>query len=78
MTGGFSGPGGPGSGPFDEFLACFFGGDPRRPVQRVDIGRLLLDGRLERGRHVRVDQNDGSLTFGVTDAQPAPAISPAG
>jgi ATP-dependent Clp protease ATP-binding subunit ClpC len=43
MTGGFSGPGGLGPGPFDEFLARFFGGDPRQPVQRVDIGRLLTD-----------------------------------
>ncbi|MDQ3885577.1 MAG: ATP-dependent Clp protease ATP-binding subunit, partial [Actinomycetota bacterium] len=43
MTGGFFGPGTPGSGPFDEFLARYFGADPRRPVQRVDIGRLLTD-----------------------------------
>ena len=31
-----------GSGPFDEFLARFFGpGTPRRPAQRIDIARLM-------------------------------------
>jgi ATP-dependent Clp protease ATP-binding subunit ClpC len=31
-----------GSGPFDEFLARFFGpGTPRRPAQRIDITRLM-------------------------------------
>lgn len=45
MTGGVFGPGGLGPGSFDEFLARFFGGGPeqRRPMQRVDIGRLLTE-----------------------------------
>ncbi|GGM80476.1 ATPase AAA [Longimycelium tulufanense] len=43
MTG-FFGPGGFGQSPFDDFLARFFGaGAPRRPVQRVDITRLMSD-----------------------------------
>ena len=42
MTGGFYGPGEP--GPFDEFLARFFGAEAgRRPVQRVNIGRLMSE-----------------------------------
>ncbi len=42
MTG-FFGPGGGGS-PFDDFLARFFGGsDPRGPMQRVDITRLMSE-----------------------------------
>jgi ATP-dependent Clp protease ATP-binding subunit ClpC len=38
-------PGGDfGSGPFDEFLARFFGGQvPGRRIQRVDIGQLLTE-----------------------------------
>jgi ATP-dependent Clp protease ATP-binding subunit ClpC len=41
MAGGLYGPGGFGSDPFEEFFARFFGGVPRRPVQRIDIGRLM-------------------------------------
>ncbi|GLZ03455.1 ATPase AAA [Actinomadura sp. NBRC 104412] len=41
MTGGLYGPEGFGSDPFEEFFARFFGGVPRRPVQRIDIGRLM-------------------------------------
>jgi ATP-dependent Clp protease ATP-binding subunit ClpC len=41
MTG-FYGDEGFGSGPFDEFLARFFGpGAPRQPSQRIDITRLM-------------------------------------
>ncbi len=33
-----------GASPFDEFLARFFGGSvPQRPVQRIDIGRLMTE-----------------------------------
>ena len=59
-----------------------FGARPlRRTIQReVDnrLSALLLDGRLDRGQHVRVDQKDGSLTFDVTNPQPAAPIAPAG
>ncbi|GAA2406533.1 ATP-dependent Clp protease ATP-binding subunit [Actinomadura vinacea] len=42
MTGGLYGPGNHDPDPFEEFFARFFGpGMPRRPVQRVDIGRLM-------------------------------------
>ncbi len=36
----FFGPGGPGSSPFDDFFARFLGGQGR-PMQRVDITRLM-------------------------------------
>jgi ATP-dependent Clp protease ATP-binding subunit ClpC len=37
------GPGDQGAGPLDDFLARFLGGGPvpQRPVQRIDIGKLL-------------------------------------
>ena len=42
MSGGFYGPEGSGSSPFDEFLARLYGsGGQRRPAQRVDIMRLM-------------------------------------
>jgi len=42
MSGGFYGPEGSGSSPFDEFLARLYGaGGQRRPSQRVDIMRLM-------------------------------------
>jgi len=43
MTNGFYGPEDFGSSPFDDFLARIYGasGGPRRPVQRVDITRLM-------------------------------------
>ena len=42
MSGGFNGPEGSGSSPFDEFLARLYGaGGQRRPAQRVDIMRLM-------------------------------------
>ncbi len=43
MNSGFYGPEGFGSSPFDDFLARIFGpgGGPPRPVQRVDIMRLM-------------------------------------
>jgi ATP-dependent Clp protease ATP-binding subunit ClpC len=44
MSGGFYGPEGSGSSPFDEFLARLYGaGGERRPVQRVDIMRLMSE-----------------------------------
>ncbi len=32
-----------GASPFDEFLARYFGATPRRPAQRVEIGRLMTE-----------------------------------
>src|SRR5580693_1148176 len=44
MSGGFYGPEGSGSSPFDEFLARLYGaGGQRRPAQRVDIMRLMSE-----------------------------------
>ena len=40
MTSGFPGPQGPGSDPFEEFLARFFAGQQPGPRQ-IDIGRLM-------------------------------------
>ncbi|MDD7967454.1 ATP-dependent Clp protease ATP-binding subunit [Actinomycetospora lemnae] len=42
MTSAF-GPGGPGSGPFDDFLARFLGGASPRGVQRIDITQLMTE-----------------------------------
>ncbi|MDD7938779.1 ATP-dependent Clp protease ATP-binding subunit [Actinomycetospora lutea] len=42
MTSAF-GPGGPGSGPFDDFLASFLGGASPRGVQRIDITQLMTE-----------------------------------
>ncbi|GAA3985428.1 ATP-dependent Clp protease ATP-binding subunit [Actinomadura viridis] len=48
MTGGPYGSEGFGSDPFEEFFARFFGpGVPRRPVQRIDIGRLMNEDARE-------------------------------
>ncbi|MQA97099.1 MAG: AAA domain-containing protein [Streptosporangiales bacterium] len=48
------GPGGF-EGPFDDLLARFFGaGAPRRPVQRVNIGRLLTEAARELVRDAAV------------------------
>ena len=32
-----------GASPFDDFLARYFGGTPRRPANRIDIGQLLTE-----------------------------------
>ncbi|MDD7919566.1 ATP-dependent Clp protease ATP-binding subunit [Actinomycetospora callitridis] len=42
MTSAF-GPGGAGSGPFDDFLASFLGGSSPRGVQRIDITQLMTE-----------------------------------
>ena len=42
MTSAF-GPGGPGSGPFDDFLARFLGGATPRGAQRIDITALMTE-----------------------------------
>ena len=42
MTSAF-GPGGAGSGPFDDFLARFLGGVSPRGVQRIDITQLMTE-----------------------------------
>ena len=42
MTSAF-GPGGAGSGPFDDFLASFLGGASPRGVQRIDITQLMTE-----------------------------------
>ena len=42
MTSAF-GPGGPGSGPFDDFLARFLGGASPRGGQRIDITALMTE-----------------------------------
>ncbi|NMO89157.1 ATP-dependent Clp protease ATP-binding subunit [Actinomycetospora sp. TBRC 11914] len=42
MTSAF-GPGGPGSGPFDDFLARFLGGASPRGAQRIDITALMTE-----------------------------------
>ncbi|HEY2223357.1 ATP-dependent Clp protease ATP-binding subunit [Actinomycetospora sp.] len=42
MTSAF-GPGGPGSGPFDDFLARFLGGASARGDQRIDITALMTE-----------------------------------
>src|SRR3954470_19005230 len=47
MTSAF-GPGGPGSGPFDDFLARFLGGASPRGVQRIDITQLMTDPARQR------------------------------
>jgi ATP-dependent Clp protease ATP-binding subunit ClpC len=41
MSTGYYGPDGPGSSPFDEFLARLYGAGGQRPAQRVDIMRLM-------------------------------------
>jgi ATP-dependent Clp protease ATP-binding subunit ClpC len=43
MTSGFYGTDDFGSSPFDDFLAHIYGGGARRPVQRVDITRLMSE-----------------------------------
>ncbi len=42
MTSSF-GPGGPGSGPFDDFFARFLGGESPRGAQRIDITALMTE-----------------------------------
>ncbi|SHF10394.1 ATP-dependent Clp protease ATP-binding subunit [Streptoalloteichus hindustanus] len=48
-----------------------FGARPmRRTIQRAvdnELSRMLLDGRLNRGQHVTVDQREEQLAFDVTD-----------
>ncbi len=81
MAGGYYGPGDLGPGPFDEFLARFFGGagDPRRQMQqRVDIGRLLTEQARElvatAAQHVAErggsDLGAEHLVWGATQSQP--------
>ncbi len=79
MAGGYYGPGDLGPGPFDEFLARFFGGaDPRRQMQRVDIGRLLTEQARElvtaAARHVAerggTDLGAEHLLWGATQSEP--------
>ncbi len=79
MAGGYYGPGDLGPGPFDEFLARFFGGtDPRRQMQRVDIGRLLTQQARElvtaAAQHVAerggTDLGAEHLLWGATQADP--------
>ncbi|NYI04877.1 ATP-dependent Clp protease ATP-binding subunit [Allostreptomyces psammosilenae] len=43
MSSSFNEPSGTGGESFDDFLARFFGGASRRPVQRVDIGRFMSE-----------------------------------
>lgn len=48
MSSGFWISGEPGSNPFDELFARFFGGaQAPRPVQRVDLGRLMSQAARE-------------------------------
>ncbi|MPZ64523.1 MAG: AAA domain-containing protein [Pseudonocardiaceae bacterium] len=79
MAGGYYGPGDLGPGPFDEFLARFFGGtDPRRQMQRVDIGRLLTQQARElvtaAAQHVAerggTDLGAEHLLWGATQSEP--------
>ncbi|MQA17245.1 MAG: AAA family ATPase, partial [Pseudonocardiaceae bacterium] len=79
MSGGFYGPGDLGPGPFDEFLSRFLGGaDPRRQMQRVDIGRLLTDQARElvtaAARHVAerggTDLGAEHLLWAATGTEP--------
>jgi ATP-dependent Clp protease ATP-binding subunit ClpC len=79
MAGGYYGPGDLGPGPFDEFLARFFGGaDPRRQMQRVDIGRLLTEQARElvtaAAQHVAerggTDLGAEHLLWGTTQTDP--------
>ncbi|MCP2166471.1 ATP-dependent Clp protease ATP-binding subunit [Goodfellowiella coeruleoviolacea] len=78
MTGYF-GPGQFGSSPFDEFLARFFGaGEPRQPVQRVDITRLMSDQARELVETAatrtaelgRADLDDEQLLWAATQTEP--------
>jgi ATP-dependent Clp protease ATP-binding subunit ClpC len=80
MSGGFYGPGGFGSSPFDDFLARIYGagGSPMTPSRQVDITRLmsgpardlLSSAAAHAAEHGATDLDTENLLWGAATLEP--------